>query len=127
MLVRVGDVSYSADVQLVCDPSDRHERYTERPCVVVEVLSDSTARTDHGEKLRAYQSIPALRAYLIVSQRELRVVRYWRSDELGAWFRDDMTEDAVFIPCLGLDLALDAMYADIDCWLAAVRTASWVG
>ena len=75
MLLRVGADSYYADVQLVCDPSDRHELYTERPCVVVEVLSDSTSRTDYGEKLRAYRSIPTVRAYLIVSQRERRNFR----------------------------------------------------
>ena len=114
MLVHVGDVGYYADVQLVCDPSDRHELYTERPCVIVEVLSRSTARTDHGEKLHAYQSIPTLHAYLIVSQRERRVVRHWRSNELGAWFRDEVTEGSVFIPCLGLELALDAIYAEVD-------------
>ena len=113
MLVRVGDVGYYADVQLVCDPTDRNPRFTERPCVVVEVLSDSTARTDHGEKLHAYQTIATLQAYLIVSQREQRVVRLWRSDELGTWFRDDVTAGAVFIPCLGLYLSLDAIYADL--------------
>jgi Uma2 family endonuclease len=114
MLLRVGGVSYYPDVQLVCDPSDQHERYTERPCVVIEVLSDSTARTDYGEKLLAYQSIPTLQAYLIVSQKERRVVRHWRSGELGPWLREDVIDGAVALPCLGVDLVLEAIYSGVD-------------
>jgi Uma2 family endonuclease len=101
-------------VQLVCHPSDRHQRFTERPCVVVEVLSESTARTDHGEKLRAYQTIPTLLAYLIVSQQEQRVVRHWRTDTVSAWARDDISEGTVYIPCLGLHLSFEAIYPDVE-------------
>ena len=36
-----------------------------------------------------------------------------KGDELGTWFCDDVTAGAVFIPCLGLYLSLDAIYADL--------------
>lgn len=41
--------------------------------LIVEVLSESTAEIDRREKLVAYQKIPGLRAYWIVSQDERRV------------------------------------------------------
>ena len=70
MLLRLGNTAYHPDVQLVCDPDDRHEQYTQRPCLIVEVSSDRTVRFDHTEKLAAYRTILTLRAYVIVSQRE---------------------------------------------------------
>jgi Uma2 family endonuclease len=112
MLLRVGEVAYYPDVQLVCDPTDRHERYTERPCVVVEVVSPSTLRRDYGEKLGAYQTIPTLQAYLLISQNERRVLRWWRG-ALGAWSSEEIRHGAVSVPCLDLDLVLEVIYADL--------------
>ena len=42
------------------------------PCLIVEVLSESTARIDRREKLLAYQSLPSLQAYLLVEQEARR-------------------------------------------------------
>src|SRR5258708_6570345 len=78
----VGDVGYYPDVQVVCDPTDQHRLYTERPCIIVEVLSDSTRRIDRGEKLETYTRIPSLQAYLIVAPDQWRVERHWRRDEV---------------------------------------------
>lgn len=70
---------YYTDVMVCCDPDDKaDEYYCERPCLLVEVLSDSTARTDRNEKLRAYMQIPSLHAYLIVSQQAVHVTLYRR-------------------------------------------------
>ncbi|MGQ0618644.1 MAG: Uma2 family endonuclease [Panacagrimonas sp.] len=71
--------SYYPDVMVCCDTTDnKDEYYCERPCLLVEVLSDTTARTDRNEKLRAYMQIPSLHAYLIVSQQALHVTLYRR-------------------------------------------------
>ena len=47
------------------------------PVVIVEVESPSSKRVDHKEKLEAYQAIPSLRDYLIVSQDAYRIT-HWR-------------------------------------------------
>ena len=54
------DIFYYPDLLLSCDPTDRETYYRSRPCLLVEVLSDSTARIDSREKLFAYQTIPSL-------------------------------------------------------------------
>jgi Uma2 family endonuclease len=105
----VGDVGYYPDVQVVCDPTDRHERYTERPCTIVEILSDSTKRVDRGEKLEAYTRIPTLEAYLIVWQDERRVERHWRENDV--WHLELIIGDGVVpFPCVGAELSLDDIY-----------------
>ena len=78
------DVIYYPDVMIVCDPDDRDELVAARPCLVVEVLSPSTALIDLREKALAYRRLPSLEAYIVAYQDEWRVVRYWR-DEHGAW------------------------------------------
>jgi Uma2 family endonuclease len=105
----VGDVGYYPDVQVVCDPTDQHQRYTERPCIIVEVLSDSTRRIDRGEKLETYTRIPSLQAYLVVWPDQRRIERHWRQDE--AWHVEVVVGDGrVPFPCAGVALSLDEIY-----------------
>jgi Uma2 family endonuclease len=112
MLLRISDrLAYYPDVQLVCDPTDQHERYTERPCLIVEVLARRTARLDRGEKLTVYRRIPTLRAYLIVHQDRRLVERHWRDDEDAAWSEEDITSGEVPTPCINTALSLQAIYA----------------
>ncbi|MFL6335181.1 MAG: Uma2 family endonuclease [Pyrinomonadaceae bacterium] len=61
------------------------------PVLVVEVLSPSTAARDEGPKFVAYQAVPALREYLLVSQEEPHVTHYTRL-EGGSWKRRDVTD-----------------------------------
>ena len=61
------------------------------PVVVVEVLSPSTAKLDEGPKFVAYQAIPTLRDYLLVSQDEPRVTHHTRL-ESGEWEHRDVTD-----------------------------------
>jgi Uma2 family endonuclease len=56
---------YYPDVQVGCHPGAGDDRYQDRPTVVVEVLSESTRRTDMGEKKDAYLAIPSLKVLLL--------------------------------------------------------------
>jgi len=113
MLVRIPHIrrSYYPDVHLVCDPADDGEDYSTRPCLIIEVLSRSTARVDRGEKLVAYQSIPALQAYWIVSQTERPVTRWWRDSDQGAWRDEEMTTGELPVPCLDAQIAIADIYS----------------
>ena len=51
------------------------------PVVVVEVLSRSTSAKDRGEKRQAYQTIPSLKAYLLISQERVEVDVHLRSGD----------------------------------------------
>jgi Uma2 family endonuclease len=110
MLVRAAtDRGYYPDVQVVCDPTDQHDRYTERPCVIVEVLSESTRRIDRGEKLAVYTRIPTLQAYIVVSPDQRRVERHWRQDD--SWQLEVIVgQGSVSFPCVDVRLSLDEIY-----------------
>lgn len=104
------EVYYYPDVVLVCDPADTATYYTERPCLIVEVLSESTERIDRREKLLAYQKLPSLEAYLLVAQDARRVEVFRRST---GWRHELHTEGAIDLPCLGSALTLDDVYLDV--------------
>ena len=61
MKVRVAasDVFYYPDVFVTCDSDDRETYFKEQPCLIVEVLSESTSWTDRREKLLAYELLEA--------------------------------------------------------------------
>ena len=81
MLVRVqsGDDLrfYYPDVSIICRPAGAEARVQENPSVVFEVLSESTARTDTGERRMAYLTIATLEALVLVDARK-REVTIWR-------------------------------------------------
>lgn len=70
------------DGSVICGPLVQHEpspRSTAlNPLVLVEVTSDSSEDYDTGFKLEAYQSIPSLEDYVVVSHRERRITVYHR-------------------------------------------------
>ena len=113
--LRTADVVYYPDVMVACGPEPADPRLEEAPCLVVEVLSPSTERTDRREKAMVYHGIPSLGAYLVVEQECRLVERHWR-DADGRWRRDTLVErGAIPLPCppaappLGLDEIYDGL------------------
>lgn len=105
-----GCAFYYPDVVVACESEPDDPYIEQHPCLIVEVISPSTADKDHREKLEAYKTIPTLRAYLIVYQDRRRVDRYHR-DHDGAWQRAPLIGDgSVPVPCPETDLALAAIY-----------------
>lgn len=111
-----GDVYYP-DVMLSCGPRPSGDALDlEDPCLIVEVLSPSTARTDLGEKLLAYQEVPTLHAYLVV-ETAWRAVHRHRRDDAGPWQRETITDatGVLPLPCpAGATLTLAEIYEDVD-------------
>ena len=105
-----GNSSYFyPDVMLVCG-GEPHDRYSETsPCLLVEVLSGSTADTDRRHKYAAYTGIASLQTYLIVSQSERHVVEYRRAGN-GWEMHEHRDVGEVYVACLGRTLTLDEIY-----------------
>ncbi|MEM6328724.1 MAG: Uma2 family endonuclease [Planctomycetota bacterium] len=72
---------YYPDGMVVCDENPLEDSFQDRPVVVAEVLSESTRRTDQGEKLDAYLTIPSLSVCLLVEQEQPAVVAMRRTDQ----------------------------------------------
>jgi Uma2 family endonuclease len=104
------DLFYYPDLLLTCDPNDRETYYCTAPCLLIEVLSDSTERIDRREKFLSYQRLPSLQAYWLVAQQERRLEIFRRSHE---WHMETITTGSVSVDCLGVELSLDAIYEDV--------------
>jgi len=114
MRLQVTETRYHyPDVLVICDPDDRDERFTRHPCVVVEVLSPTTADIDQREKAQAYRTIEGLETYLIVHTDERRVQRHWRDASQRRW-QDEIVGDGIIpIHCLQSQLTLADIYRGI--------------
>lgn len=69
---------YYPDVMVTCEPRQDDAKFKVAPCLLVEVLSKSTAHNDHNAKYHAYTALPSLQTYLLVEQDERRVYVYGR-------------------------------------------------
>lgn len=105
---------YYPDVSVVCDPNQREGSFQDNPTLIVEVLSASTRRTDEGEKMEAYTTLPALNVYLILEQDEPAAVLYRR---FGSQFLRETysgTDQVVPLPGIGAELRMDSIYEAVD-------------
>jgi Uma2 family endonuclease len=67
--VKIGDLAvFYPDVIVVCEPETSNTYYTEKPLIIVEVLSKSTRRVDETTKRRLYQTLPSLQEYVLIEQ-----------------------------------------------------------
>lgn len=83
--IQAADSVYYPDVLVHCGTAIAGDaKVVTSAALIVEVLSESTAETDRREKRAAYQRLPGLRAYWIVSQDEQRVEVHER-DATGTW------------------------------------------
>ena len=74
---------YYPDLQVVCDPKSGDSLYQDRPVVIVEVLSESTRRTDLGEKRDAYLTIPTLKVLLFIESEAATALVFRRKPQGG--------------------------------------------
>lgn len=108
------DVFYYPDVMVASGPSAGDPRIETAPCMVVEVVSPSTATIDRREKLTLYKRIPTLKAYLIVDQEMRRVERHWRGEDGSWWDADLVGGGRIPVPCPEAELSMDEVYAGIS-------------
>ncbi len=108
-------IYYYPDIMVGGDPTDHQSEYClERPCLLIEVLSESTQQIDKREKLLAYQTITSLQEYVIVSQTA-PLVEVHRRDEQGPWYVDtyNTMEEKIYFHCLDLQVAMQDIYEDV--------------
>lgn len=82
------------DVMIALISDDEDDYAVTQPIVIVEVLSDSTAKVDTGKKLREYTSLASLQYYLVISQDEVLVqVNQRKGNSWEFSFYDKLTDE----------------------------------
>lgn len=105
---------YYPDVVVSCTArDDEPDRYAETaPVLLVEILSPSTAATDRREKLLAYQAIPSVVDYLLVSQDTETVERFTRVE--GGWTHATFASgESIELESIGAAVAMDDVFEDV--------------
>ncbi len=99
---------YYSDVVVDCSGSDSDN--VEEPAVVFEILSPGTERTDRGEKLVNYQSLPALKVYAFVDQYRPAVTVYRREGNTWGMKWYSRLEEVLELPEIACSLSLSTIY-----------------
>ncbi len=99
---------------MTCDPRDRDDPRVKRHAkLVVEVLSESTAAYDRGDKFDDYRRLESLREYVLIDSRAQRAMVYRRSDEAARWEFEPVPADGVLhLASVALRAPLAALYED---------------
>ena len=112
MKVRVGDVFYYPDVMVICENIDPNSLFQTEPLLLVEVLSKSTESKDRLEKLVAYQSIPSVKEYVLVSQDKVSVDIYRREND--NWQLESLSyRDTINLESISYHAAVEKLYEDV--------------
>ena len=84
------------------------------PTVLFEVLSESTANYDRGDKFENYRRIESLREYIIIYQEPYRVDQFVRQNDTQ-WLLTEHSgkDETIEIRSIGCELALKEIYAKI--------------
>ncbi len=107
------DWFYYPDMMVSCDPEGLQKYYCDTPCLIVEVLSPETERTDRREKWLSYQRLQSLHTYILADQMKREVTVYRLMSD--GWRKTILTGDASLeVPELEFSVPLDAIYARTD-------------
>lgn len=109
--IRVGDDFFYPDLFVRCAKERGDPFFKTDPVLVIEVLSPNTQRYDRGDKRLAYQSLPSLAEYVLVSQDVQRIEVFRRTTE-GWEHSECAASDATLdLASIGLRLPLAEIYA----------------
>ncbi|WP_417915802.1 Uma2 family endonuclease [Candidatus Electronema sp. JC] len=110
MKVKAGKKFFYPDVLVSCE-QEENDYYRNAPLLIVEVVSQSTRKTDNTVKRLTYQNLPSLKEYVLIEQdfvdvEVCRRINHWRPEHyyLG---------DAVHFASVDLTLPVEDIYARV--------------
>jgi Uma2 family endonuclease len=105
---------YYPDAMVVCHPNPPTDHFHDQPVVIIEVLSDSTRRTDLGEKRDAYLTIPSLKVLVFVEPDSPYVIVHRRKAEGGFAVEALSGLDVILpLPEIEAELPLGELYEQV--------------
>lgn len=106
---------YYPDVMVTCDHRDQETPgYKRFPCLIVEVLSNSTEAFDRGDKFIDYQNIETLQEYVLINSKRQRIECFRRNQE-GLWVLQFYTAEQNLFRLNSIDFegTITAIYEDV--------------
>jgi Uma2 family endonuclease len=105
-------IGYYPDVVVTCN-DDINDLVIHKPCLIVEVLSNSTEDIDRGEKWLNYQKASSLKMYVLVSQDKKFLEIYKRNSD-DTWQYSTLEESGQLeFSCLDFTMTLEEIFEDV--------------
>ena len=101
------------DASVTCHERDQatpEKTEVQAPCVIVEVLSDSTEAYDRGRKFGLYRACPTIQEYVLVATRYQAVEVFRRTPQGWAIYQSYGPGDEIELTSLGIRFPLAALY-----------------
>lgn len=112
--VEQADAFFYPDVMVSCDSRDHSAgRFLSYPTLIAEVLSESTAAFDRGDKFAAYRSLASLQEYVLVDIAARRVECFRRTPENDWLLHAYQAEDNCRFPSLGVELPMAEIFENL--------------
>ena len=114
--VEEANAGFYPDVSVTCDRRDHAADlvYITHPVLLVEVLSDSTAAYDRGDKFADYRKLPSLQEYAVVDIDAHRVECFRRNAE-NRWELYDYTgAETCEFASIGLVMPMGLVFEDVE-------------
>ena len=105
------------DVSVVCEEprfEDDALDILTNPQVVIEVLSDSTAGYNRGEKFTRYRHLESLQEYILIAQDQIHVEHYLRQGKQWVLSEFSALENVLSLVSIGAELSLNQIYRFVE-------------
>lgn len=101
------------DLMVVCDKNFTDGNYaTEKPIIIVEVLSKLTRKEDTTRKLLSYLNIPTLQEYVLIEQDLVSVMVMRKSNHWTPVYY--YLENDVYFESIDLSMKVEDIYRRVD-------------
>lgn len=113
--VAAADAVFYPDVLVTCHPDDlKAETTMHYPTAIIEVLSESTAAYDRGDKFASYRMLDSLKEYALIDPDQRRVEVFRRMDN-GDWLlAASESSRGLILKSLDFVAGLDAVFEDVE-------------
>ncbi len=111
------------DVVVSCDERDKQAiKFLQYPCLIVEVLSPSTAAYDRGEKFTHYRRIKTLREYVIIDAEKIGLDCF-RLNDRGFWELHPYEQgNEVNLTSVDFHFSISLVYEDVQLTLEQMNS-----
>jgi Uma2 family endonuclease len=102
------------DVSVTCDDRDKTAtKFISHPCLIVEVLSPSTAAYDRRDKFNLYRRSDSLQDYILVDTQKIEIDIYSKNDR-GRWeIMSYVAGDSIEIASINLTFRIEQVFENI--------------
>lgn len=106
--------TFYPDASIVCgsfEKSEKDKNAIINPILILEVLSESTAAFDRGEKFAHYRQIPSLKEYILIGQTVAVVDTYYRTEN-GTWEIQTISglTEKVLLKSIDCEISMEDIY-----------------